>query len=128
MERNKLRYFIIAVLFLVFGYVARTVPGSITRQASFSLITAGIFFILAIILKKAAAWVLIIIDLLICGGLQLLRLLQFPGYNAFYDSDFGRFVIGGPFETRMFFFIMLGALVGASLELCLRQFNQIGMG
>ena len=128
MERNKLRYTTVAVLFLVFGYISRTVSLSVARQASFVLITAGVFFILSLIFRKAASWVLVLIDLIICEGLNFFRLLQFPQYNAFYDSEIGRFIFGGPFNTGMMFFILVGALAGAALELCLRQFNQIGMG
>lgn len=128
MERNKLRYSFFAILFLVLGYIARTGGDTFARQASFILITAGIFFIFSLILKKAAGWVLVMIDLLICGGIHFLRLLQFPEYNKIYDSDIGKFILGGPFDTKIFLYILIGAVGAAAIELCLRQFNKIGMG
>ncbi len=128
MERDKLRYFIIAVAFLVCGYLTRTLSDWFWYYTSFTLITGGIYFLLSIILKKAAAWVLLILDLFICCGLQVLREFSVEWYNAFYDSQIGSFIIGGPFSTTLFTYIFIGCVAAALLELGLRQFNKVGMG
>ncbi len=128
MERNRIRYFIIAVALLVCGYLTRTMVDVFWHHTSFALITAGLYFIFAIIFKKAAAWVLLILDLFVCCGLQVLRTLSIEWYNTFYDSAIGEFVIGGPFSTTTLTYIFIGAVAGALIELGLRQFNQVGMG
>ncbi len=128
MERNRIRYFIVAVALLIFGYVTRTFDDVFWKNTSYAIITAGVYFIIAIILKKAAAWVVLIIDLFICCGLQTLRLFSVEWYNTFYDSDIGRFIIGGPFSVTIFTYIFIGSVIGALLEIGLRQFNQVGMG
>lgn len=128
MERNRIRYFIIAVIFIVLGYLSRTMDGIIWKEFSFVLLCAGSYFIFAIQFRKAASWVLIFINFIVQGGLQFLRACNFPFYNFIYDSDIGKFILGGPFNKDMFLFILLGTLGGAVFELALRQFNKVGMG
>lgn len=128
MERNRIRYFIVSVVFLVCGYLTRTIIDVFWHNTSFALITVGLYFLLAILFRKAAAWVLLILDLFIGCGLQVLRTLDVEWYNDFYDSAIGVFVIGGPFSTTTLTYIFIGAVAGALLELGLRQFNQVGMG
>ena len=52
MERNRIRYFIVAVALLIFGYVTRTFDDVFWKNTSYAIITAGVYFIIAIILKS----------------------------------------------------------------------------
>lgn len=128
MERNRIKYFCIAVAFFVLGYLSRIPDVMIWRKFSFLLLSAGMFFIFAIQFKKAASWLLVIINLIVCCGIHILRLMHIEFYNNIYDSPVGSFILGGPFNIDMFIYIFLGTLAGASLELALRPFNKIGMG
>ncbi len=136
MQRNRIRYFIIGVILIVVGYIVRvtdvSLGGSVedkkfAMEGSFVFITMGIYFIVAIIFKKAAAWVVGGIAFLAVSFLQLFRKMEFGWYNSLYESDIGRIIIGGPFELRLFIYILIGMILGAALELVLRQYNQIGL-
>lgn len=137
MQRNRIAYFIIAVVLIVVGYVVRVTDVSVSSgvgakklamEGSFVFIAMGFYFITAIVLRKAAAWV--------CGGIafavlafpQLFRKMEYGWYNSFYDGNVGRIVLGGPFEFRIFVYIFIGMILGAALELVLRQYNSIGLG
>lgn len=128
MDRNRIRYFIIAVVFFVTGYLSRTMAGMIWRELSFFLICVGSYLIFSIQFRKAAAWVLILINLVVQCGLQFLSRFSIEWYNYIYNSEIGGFILGAPFDVNMFLYIILGTLGGAALELALRQFNKIGMG
>lgn len=128
MERNRIRYFCFAVAFFVLGYLSRATSGGLWRELSFVLISAGVFFIFAIILRKSASWVVMLVSLVLCTGLQFLSLFNIEFYNNIYNSNLGGFIIGAPFDKNMFIYIILGICGGASVELALRQFNKIGMG
>ena len=112
MQRNRILYFIIAVFLIVVGYVVRMTDISmnplveecgLAMEGSFVFITMGIYFLIAIISKKAA-W-----------------------YIDIYESHAGRIVIGGPFELRIFVYILVGMVLGIALELVLRQYNKVGL-
>ena len=128
MERNRLVYFIIGVIMLGLGYIVRFVGLDFSKEGSFFLIIMGLYFIIAIIFKKAATWVLLVIDLFVGVGMQYLRMINVPWYNRLYDSRIGQLLIGGPFETRLLIYILLGAAFGAVLEIVIRQYNWIGLG
>ncbi len=128
MERNRLRYFIVAVAMLVCGYFARSIDDVIWQQTSFAIVTAGIYFLFAIVMKKAASWVLVVINLVVCVGIHFLNMLDFEWYNYFYNSEIGRFIIGGPADLIMLGYIAVGTVAAALMEVLLRQYNQVGMG
>ncbi|MGN1457078.1 MAG: DUF2809 domain-containing protein [Acutalibacteraceae bacterium] len=128
MERNRIRYFLFAVGFFVLGYLSRATSGGLWRELSFVLISAGVFFIFAIILRKSASWVIMLVSLALCTGLQSLRMCHIDFYNQIYDSKIGGFILGAPFDIKMLIYIVLGIFGGAAVELALRQFNKIGMG
>lgn len=128
MERNRIRYFMIAVVFFVLGYFTRTLNGTLCRELSFVLICAGSYFIFAIWFKKAAAWVLIIVNFIFQSFWHYLSRFSVELYNYIYNSEIGGLILGAPFELKIFFFIFLGTISGAALELGLRQFNKVGMG
>ncbi len=128
MDRNRIRYFFVAVAMFIMGYLARTNNEALWRELSFVLISAGSYFIFSIMFKKSASWVLIIINLGLHYSLHSLRMFSWTFYNNIYDSEIGKFIIGGPLEYKMFFFVFLGTCGGAALELAMRQFNKIGMG
>lgn len=136
MQRNRILYFIIGVVLIVVGYVVRVTDASVlsdpeekkfAMEGSFVFITMGVYFIVAVIFRKAAAWVVGGIAFLAVAFLQLFRKMEFGWYNSLYESDIGRIVIGGPFELRLFVYILIGMVLGAALELVLRQYNQIGL-
>lgn len=128
MERNRLIYVITGVLLLGLGYAVRFMRTEHFYEGSTLIIAMGMYFFLALVFRKAAAWVLTAADLILCGGLQGARLLNIPWYNRFYDSPMGLLIIGGPFEFRIFIYILFGTLLGAFLEIVIRQFNSIGLG
>ena len=135
MQRNRILYFIIAVFLIVVGYVVRMTDISmnplveecgLAMEGSFVFITMGIYFLIAIISKKAAAWVV--------GGISYLlavnsaaRKVEVGWYIDIYESHAGRIVIGGPFELRIFVYILVGMVLGIALELVLRQYNKVGL-
>ncbi len=136
MQRNRIMYFIIGVVLIVIGYVVRITGISIASavdsrkfamEGSFVFITMGVYFIIAIIIKKAAAWVVGGAAFLIVAFLQLFRKMEFGWYISIYESNVGRVVIGGPFELRLFIYIFVGMILGAALELILRQYNKVGL-
>lgn len=128
MERNRIRYFCFAVAFFILGYLSRATSGGLWRELSFVLISAGVFFVFAIIFRKSASWVIMLVSLTLCTGLQFLRLCHIDFYNQIYDSQLGGFILGAPLDMDMLIYIVLGIFAGASVELALRQFNKIGMG
>ena len=128
MERNKLLYFSVGVFLIVGGYIIRSMNREFAFEGSFVFISMGMFFILALIMKKSASWALFLSDFAIMGGLQGLSKMNFKWYNFFYASDAGRFVIGGPFNVIVFVYILIGVVLGFILEMVLRQHNSIGIG
>ena len=136
MQRNRILYFIIAVFLIVVGYVVRMTDISmnplveecgLAMEGSFVFITMGIYFLIAIISKKAAAWVVGGISYLLVAFLQIFRKVEFGWYIDIYESSVGRIVIGGPFQFRLFIYIFIGMILGAALELVLRQYNKVGL-
>lgn len=128
MVRNKLLYFIIAVVLMAAGYVIRTLSVDHAMEVSFVFISMGSYFLVALILRKAASWVLYLVDFAIVGGLQGLSKMNFKWYNIFYASDIGKIIIGGPFDLMLFVYILIGVTLGSILEVVIRQFNKIGLG
>ncbi len=128
MERNRFAYFFIGVIITALGYIVRYMQLDFYREGSMFLIMMGIYFLLAIMFHKAASWVLVLIDLFIGVGLQALRLFSVEWYNTFYDSQIGHLIIGGPYESKIFFYVALGVVFGAAAEIMLRQYNKVGYG
>lgn len=137
MQRNRIVYFIIAVILIVVGYVVRITDLSVSSgigakkfamEGSFVFIAMGLYFITAVIFRKAACWVCGSIAFVVLSIPQLFRKMEYGWYNSFYDGSAGRIVLGGPFELRVFVYIFIGMILGAALELVLRQYNQIGLG
>lgn len=128
MVRNRIIYLIIAGILLALGYVTRTLAVERSMEISFVFIAMGLYFIIALILRKAASWVLFLVDFAVVGGLQGLSKLNFKWYNLFYASDLGNIIIGGPFNLMNFVYILMGVALGAILEVVIRQFNRIGLG
>ncbi len=137
MQRNRIAYFIIAVILIVVGYIVRITDIAISSgmdekkfamEGSFVFIAMGFYFLLAVVFRKAACWVIGIIDFAMIAFLQLFRKMEYGWYNAFYEGEIGRIVVGGPFELRLFIYIFIGMILGAALELILRQYNSIGLG
>ena len=54
--------------------------------------------------------------------------MNFKWYNLFYASDAGKLVLGGPFNAKWFLYILIGVILGAILEVIIRQYNRIGLG
>ena len=136
MQRNRILYFIIGVVLIIVGYIVRVTDLSIggdigekkfSMEGSFVFITMGMYFIVAVVFRKAAAWVVGGVSFLLVAFLQLFRKMEFGWYNSLYESEVGRIIIGGPFEFRLFIYILIGMVLGAALELVLRQYNQIGL-
>lgn len=136
MQRNRIMYFIIAVVLLAIGYVVRVTGLSIvtavdnrkfTMEGSFVFITMGVYFLIAVIFKKAAAWVVGGIAFVGVGFFQLFRKMEFGWYIDIYESNIGRIIFGGPFGPRLFIYILIGVILGAALEIVLRQYNKVGL-
>ncbi|MBQ3887692.1 MAG: hypothetical protein II735_06955 [Clostridia bacterium] len=136
MQRNRILYFIIGVVLIIVGYIVRVTDLSIggdieekkfAMEGSFVFITMGMYFIVAVVFRKAAAWVVGGVSFLLVAFLQLFRKMEFGWYNSLYESEVGHIIIGGPFEFRLFIYILIGMVLGAALELVLRQYNQIGL-
>lgn len=128
MDRNKLLYFIVGAALTAFGYVTRVMHVENYYRSSTILITMGLFFIFAILLKKANSGWLVLTDVLVCGGLHLIRLTNISWYNILYDSQIGELVLGGPFQYMVLVYVLCGALLGALFEIIMRQYNRIGLG
>ena len=128
MDRNRLLYFLIAALLMTSGYIIRMMNMDFAMEGSFVFITMGLYFLLAVIIRKAASWVLVLADFAIVGGLQGLSKMNFKWYNIFYASDAGKMVLGGPFAGKYFIYILMGIALGVVLELVIRQYNSIGLG
>jgi|GEM_PF-5334880 len=137
MHRNRIVYFIIAVILIVIGYVVRVTDVSMTpggderklaMEGSFVFITMGFYFISAIIFRKAAAWIVGGAAFIFVAFFQLFRKMEYGWYIGMYESQAGRIVLGGPFSARLFIYILIGAVLGAALEIVLRQYNRIGLG
>ena len=108
MDRNKLLYFIVGGLLITVGYAARVM--------------------FALMFKKANEGVLILIDLLVCGGLHAVRLINIPWYNMIYDSDVGTLILGGPFQYMVLVYVLCGTALGLFFEMIIKQYNKIGLG
>ncbi len=128
MERNKIIYFLISSVLIASGYVIRFMNMELAMEGSFVFITMGLYFLIALIIRKAASWVLFIADFAVMGGLQGLSKMNFKWYNLFYASDAGKLVLGGPFNAKWFLYILIGVILGAILEVIIRQYNRIGLG
>ena len=128
MDRNKLLYFIVGVALTAFGYVTRVMQVENYYRSSTILITMGLFFIFAILFKKANAGWLILTDIVVCGGLHLLRLTNIPWYNILYDSQLGEIILGGPFQYMVLVYVLCGTMLGSLFEMIMRQYNRIGLG
>ena len=127
MVRNRLLYFFIAAVLMAVGYVIRVIAVERSMEISFVFISMGAYFLLALILRKAAAWVLIITDFAIIAALQGLSKMNFKWYNLFYSSQIGQIIIGGPFDLMLFVYILIGVVLASILEVII-QFNRIGLG
>ena len=136
MQRNRILYFIIAVVLIIVGYIVRVTDMSmnpspderrLAMEGSFVFITMGMYFLVAVIFKKAAAWVVGGISFLSVAFLQIFRKMEFGWYINIYESDIGRIIIGGPFELRLLLYILVGMILGIALELVLRQYNKVGL-
>ncbi len=134
MERNKLLYFIVGAALTAFGYVIRVMQVENYHRSSTILIAMGLFFIFAIMFKKANEGILLTIELLVCFGIHIIRLTNIPWYNAMYDSDLGKIVMGGPilqngsFQYIILVYILCGVVLGLFFEMIIRQYNKIGLG
>ncbi len=128
MKRNRIVYFIVAAIFIAAGYVIRIMNFHLSMEGSFVFISIGVYFLLAVFFRKAAAWVLVILDFALMGGLQGLSKLNFQWYNLFYKSELGQIIIGGPLSLRIALYILMGIFLGAVLEILFRQYNRIGLG
>ncbi len=134
MHRNRLKYFIIAAVLIVIGYIVRLTDITMTpneeekkfaMEGSFVFITMGIYFLTALILRKAAAWIVGGVAFLFVAFFQLFRMMEYGWYISIYDSYAGRVVLGGPFAPRLLVYILIGAILGAALEIILRQYNRV---
>ena len=88
MHRNRLKYFIIAAVLIVIGYIVRLTDITMTpneeekkfaMEGSFVFITMGIYFLTALILRKAAAWIV--------GGVAFLFVAFFSVFIDFYLEE-----------------------------------------
>ena len=134
MHRNRLKYFIIAAVLIVIGYIVRLTDITMTpneeekkfaMEGSFVFITMGIYFLTALILRKAAAWIVGGAAFLFVAFFQLFRMMEYGWYISIYDSYAGIVVLGGPFAPRLLVYILIGAILGAALEIILRQYNRV---
>lgn len=128
MDRNKLLYFIVGGVLVTFGYVTRVMQVENYYRSSTILIVMGLFFIFALMFKKANEGVLILIDLLVCGGIHVIRLVNMPWYNTIYDSDVGILIFGGPFQYMILVYVLCGTALGLFFEMIIKQYNRIGLG
>ncbi len=128
MRRNRIVYFIIAAVLMAAGYVIRYMDQGPSMEGSFIFISMGVYFLAAVMFRKAAAWVLCIVDLIIMLGLQSMSRMNIDWYSTFYKSYIGNMIIGGPFTTRIIIYIVMGIALGTILEILIRQYNCIGMG
>lgn len=128
MDRNKLLYFLIGGVLVTFGYVVRVMQVENYYRSSTILIVMGMFFIFALMFKKANEGVLILIDILVCGGIHAVRLLNIPWYNTMYDSDVGTLILGGPFQYMILVYVLCGTALGLFFEMVVKQYNKIGLG
>ncbi len=136
MQRNRILYFLIGAVLITAGYIVRITDISISAGAderkfamegSFVFITMGFYFIFAVLFRRAAAWVVGGAAFLTVAFFQLFRKMEFGWYNSLYESSAGRVVLGGPFEFRLLIYIFIGTLLGAALEIVLRQYNRVGL-
>lgn len=128
MERNKILYFLISAFLITVGYVIRIMNMDLAMEGSFVFITMGMYFFIALLIRKGASWVLFIADFAVMGGLQGLSKMNFKWYNLFYASEPGKLLLGGPFSVKSFLYILIGIILGAILEVVIRQYNRIGLG
>lgn len=128
MDRNRLMYFLVGGILVAFGYVVRVMQVENYYRSSTILIVMGLFFLFALMFRKAKEGVLIVIELIVCCGLHLIRLTNIPWYNLIYDSQLGEIVLGGPFQYMVLVYILCGTFLGLLFELIVRQYNHIGLG
>ncbi len=128
MDRNKLLYFIVGGALIGVGYAARVMQVDNYYRSSTILIVMGLFFIFALMFKKAKEGAIILIELLVCGGIHVIRLTNIPWYNMIYDSQFGELVFGGPFQYMILVYVLCGTFLGLLFEMILKQYNRIGLG
>ena len=111
MDRNKLLYFIVGGALIGVGYAARVMQVDNYYRSSTILIVMGLFFIFALMFKKAKEGAIILIELLVCGGIHAIRLTNIPWYNMIYDSQFGELVFGGPFQYMILVYVRCGTFL-----------------
>ena len=128
MDRNRLLYFLVGGGLVAFGYVIRVMQVENYHRSSTILIVMGLFYIFALMFRKANEGVLIIIDLLVCCGLHIIRFTNMAWYNHIYDSEYGTLVLGGPFQYNILLYILCGTFLGVLSEMIVRQYNKIGLG
>ena len=128
MDRNRLLYFLVGGLLITTGYVVRVMQVENYCRSSTILIVMGLFYIFALMFRKANEGVLIVIELAVCCGLHIVRLTNIAWYNHIYDSTFGEIVLGGPFQYNVLLYILCGTFLGVLSEMIIRQYNHIGLG
>lgn len=128
MDRNRILYFLVGGGLMAFGYVVRVMRVENYLRSSTILIVMGLFYILALMFRKANEGILIVIELVVCCGLHIIRFTNMAWYNHIYDSQFGELVLGGPFQYKVLLYILFGTLLGVLSEMIVRQYNRIGLG
>lgn len=128
MERNRILYFIIGVILTGLGYAMRVMQVENYYRGSAIIIAMGLYFIFAVMFKKASAFFLTAIDILICGGLHIVRFANIPWYNIIYDSQVGELILGGPFKWQVLLYVLCGTVLGLFFEKIVSQYNRIGLG
>lgn len=113
---------------MAFGYIVRVMQVENYHRSSTILIVMGVFYILALMFRKANEGVLILIELLVCCGLHIVRFANMAWYNHIYDSQLGELVLGGPFQYSILLYILCGTFLGVLSEMIIRQYNRIGLG
>ena len=136
MQRNRILYFLIGAVLVAAGYVVRVTDISVSvggderkfaMEGSFVFITMGVYFLFAVIFRRAAAWLVGGIAFISVSFFQIFRKMEYGWYIDIYESSAGRVVLGGPFELRLLIYIFIGTILGAALELVLRQYNRVGL-
>lgn len=128
MDRNRLLYFLVGGGLVAFGYVVRVMQVENYARSSTILIVMGLFYIFALMFRKANEGVLIVIELAVCCGLHIIRFTNMAWYNHIYDSRLGEIVLGGPFHYTVLIHILFGVVLGVLSEMIVRQYNRIGLG
>lgn len=134
MDRNRILYFIVGAALTAFGYVIRVMQVENYHRSSTILIAMGLFFIFALMFRKAHEGILFMIEMLTCYAIHFIRLTNIPWYNTVYDSELGKIVLGGPimtngsFQYMVLVYILCGVVLGLFFEMIIRQYNKIGLG